>query len=109
MDTLKLTSTQQVTLSLAIEDKRGNPAQIDGKPNWSTSDSTKLSIEPSEDGKTCLVKAVGPVGAAQVSVEADADLGEGVVPINATGDFEVIAGQASAVKLSAGTPEEQPA
>ena len=50
---------------------------------------------------------VGPVGAALVTLRADADLGEGVQEIIGTMDFVVIAGRAVALELEAGPPTEQ--
>jgi hypothetical protein len=102
-----ITATQQVALSISVADRRGNPARVDGTPAWSTSDATILTVEPAADGMSAVAKAVGAVGTAQVNVTADADLGEGITPLAGVLDVEVLAGQAVAVNIAAGTPEEQ--
>ena len=47
-------------------------------------------------------------GAAQVNVTADAQIGEGVTEITGVLDVEVKAGQAVALNIAAGAPEEKP-
>ena len=75
---LVLTDLEKVSLSVAFTTAAGNPAVVDGIPVWGTSDETILSVVAAEDGLTAVVTTVGPLGSAQVSVTADADLGEGV-------------------------------
>jgi len=104
---MQLSATQQVRVSAQFLDKHGNPAQVESC-NWLTDNSDVLALTPSGDGLSCLVAARGPMGAARLTLSGDADMGEGVIPIIGTLDFEVTAGQASQVALEAGTPEEQP-
>ena len=103
---LILTNSQQVDLAIQPVDKRGKPAQIDGVPVWASSDPAKATIEPSEDGLSAVVKAVDN-GAAQISVSADADLGEGVRALTGTLDLEIVSGEAASLSIIAGTPVEQ--
>jgi len=105
----QMTYSQQVTLSVAFTDKKGNPAAVDGVPEWSTDNPTVLALTPAADGLSCLVKAAGPLGTAKVTLKADADLGAGVTDIVGTFDVEITAGVATTVTITAGTPEEQPA
>jgi hypothetical protein len=56
-----------------------------------SSDPAILEVTDNGDG-TAKVKAVGPVGTAQVQVSADADLGEGVKTVTGVADVEVVAG-----------------
>lgn len=105
---LILTATQQVNLSVSFVDKAGNAAKVDGLPVWTSSDSNILTVTPSEGGLSAMVATVGPVGTAQVSVQADADLGEGVTALIGTLDVEVVAAQAVVAVLAAATPEEKP-
>lgn len=104
-----LTADQQVGLSFAATDKYGNPAGIDGTPTWSSSDESKVTVSVGADGKFATAVTVGPIGTAQVSVRADADLGDGAREVVGVLDIEVIAGEASIVALSAGTAEAKPA
>ena len=102
---LVLTDEQKVALTVAFTTAAGNPAKIDGIPKWQTSDETILTITPDADGQTATATTVGPIGTAQVSVTADADLGEGTREITGTLDVEVHAAEAVTVGINAGTPE----
>lgn len=104
----QLTDTQQVTVTAAFVDKKGNPAQVDGVPVWLVDNDSVLALAPAADGKSCVVSAVGPLGTAKVSMKADADLGAGVVEIIGVLDIEVTGGQATTVTLTPGTATEQP-
>ncbi len=103
-----LTSNQQVTLSVAFKDKKGNPAPVDGAPVWGVDHPNVVALEPNADGLSCVVKAVGPIGGALVSVQADADLGDGMTPLAGTSEFQVTAGSAAVVEITAGPVSEQP-
>jgi hypothetical protein len=80
--------------SVAYVDAKGNPAKVEGAPVWSSSDDTILSVLAAADGMSAVVTPVGPLGSAQVKIEADADLGAGVSPIITLADVEVVAGTA---------------
>ena len=112
MDTLVLSASQQVTFSVSYTDKKGNPAKVEGLPVWASSDEALLTVEAAADGMSALAVAVGgltpPDTTVQVSVTADADLGEGVTAIVGVGNVAIVAGEAVAANLSAGAPEEQP-
>lgn len=103
--TLILTDEQKVTLSIQPLTQAGNPAKVDGKPVWSVSNPELISISESEDGLSVVASTVGPLGSAQVSVSADADLGEGVRELFSILDVEVIAAEAVSLGIVAGTPE----
>lgn len=104
-----LTVTQQVTVTIkAIKDKKGNPAKIDGAPAWATDNTDLLALTPAADGMSCLVKAVGVIGSANVQASIDADVGPGVSLVLGTAGFDIVAGQAVQVDLDVGAPAEQP-
>lgn len=103
-----LADSQQVVVSVAFVDKKGNPANVDGAPEWSTDNTDVLALTPEPNGMSCLVQAVGPLGAATVTLKADADLGAGTVPVIGTLDINVTGGAATVVTLTPGVPEEQP-
>lgn len=105
---MQITATQQFDVSFTVKDKKGNPAAIDGIPQWLTDNSDLLTITPSADGMTCTVVAVGVLGTGTVQVSLDADLGAGVTSIIGTLDVEVTAGTASVVTLNPGPVTEQP-
>lgn len=103
----QLTSSQQQNLSVVFTDRKGNPAPVDGVPSWGVDNPNVLALTPSPDGLSCLVAAVGPLGNARVSIQADADLGAGVEAVAGVYDVEVVAGKAAAVQITAGPIEEQ--
>lgn len=104
MATLTLTDSQSCPLSVAFVDAAGNPAVVDGAPQWLTGNSEILALAPAADGLSCVVNAAGPLGTATVSVSADADLGSGSTTISGSLDVTVIAGAAVTVDITAGTP-----
>ena len=101
---LILTDVQKVTLSVSFVDAKGNPATVDGAPVWSVSDANVLSVTAAADGLSADVLTVGPLGTAQVSVTADADLGEGVKSLVGTLDVQVVGSEAVAIAITAGVP-----
>jgi hypothetical protein len=104
----QMSDSQQVTVTIKVMDKKGNPAPVDGVPVWLTDNTELLALTPAADGLSCLVAAVGPLGTATVSVTADADLGAGVTPIVGTLDVQITGGTATTATLAPGTPTEQP-
>lgn len=104
---LILTDVQKVKLKVNPVSKAGNPATVDGAPKWSVSDETILTLAVSEDGLGAEVVSTGKLGTAQVSVVADADLGDGVTELTGTLDVEVKASAAVTLGLEVGTPEDK--
>jgi|SRR5262245_4904295 len=105
---LILTATQDAPVTAVCTDSKGNPAPVQG-PTWKTSDATIVTLKPDvTDPMKITVSAVGALGAALVTFTADADLGEGTVPIIGTMDVVVNPGQATVVQIQAGAPVEQP-
>lgn len=102
---LVLTDLQKVTLSIAPVDALGQPAVVEGVPVWASSAPEICTVTPSADGLTAVVLTVGPLGTAQISVSADADLTEGVTTISGVLDVQVTASQAVSLAISAGVPE----
>ncbi len=113
----RMTDSQFTVLTPRFLDKNGNPAKVDGSPEYSTDNTDLLSLEPgtlNDDGTftigggiSCRVSAVGPLGSASVTMKADADLGEGQIPLFGTAAITIDAGQATNVELSATEPKEQ--
>lgn len=104
---LVLTDMQKVVLSVSFTNRAGNPAVVDGVPQWTSSDPAVIAVTPSEDGLSAVAVTVGPLGLAQVSVVADADLGEGVTEITGVLDIEVKPSQAVFAIVVAGAPEDK--
>lgn len=97
-DTVQLTDTQQVTLTVQAEDSKGFPTS--DNLTWSTADDTVVSLQPSADTMSCLCVAGDP-GLGVVVTVTDGT-------ISATESFDVVAGGVATLQISEGTPEEQP-
>lgn len=105
---VSLTDSQFSVLSVsAVKDKKGNPAKLTD-PVWTTDNSDVLSLKASDDGMSCEVSATGQLGTAKVQFSADGDIGPGVSAVIGTVDFEVVAGNATVVEITAGPAQEIP-
>lgn len=102
-----MTTIDQFTVTVQPVDAKGNPAPVEN-PEWLTNNTDVLSLVPSVDGMSCIVKAVGIPGAGTVQFSADADMGAGVTLIAGTLDVEVGPAQAVSVVLVPGPVEVQP-
>lgn len=80
-------------------DAKGNPASLDGVPEWAVSDDDLLAVTPAADGLSASVSAVGPLGTAQVQVTADARMGPEVLEITGSLDITIVAGEAVMISL----------
>jgi hypothetical protein len=107
MASVQLTDVQEARATIAPQDRAGNPASVDGVPTWESSDTSVITVSPTEDGLTADVVTTGTLGTATVTVTADADLGEGVTSLTGTLEVEVIASQAADLNVSVGTPTER--
>ncbi len=99
--------SEALPLTIEVKDKFGNPAKVDGAPQWAVTAPELASLEVSADGMSALVKPTGPVGPFKVQVTADADLGEGVKPVLGEMEVELLPGEAVSVGLAAGAPVPQ--
>lgn len=83
-----------VGCTVSYVDRAGNAARVDGTPVWATDRPDLLALTPSEDGMSCDIAPVGPLGSGQITVTADADLGEGVRELVTLGSIDCVAGDA---------------
>lgn len=93
-------ATEEFDVSLAFQDSLGNPAQVEGVPTWENSNETAIMLTVAENGLSATVSAIGTPGTGQISVTADADLGEGTTNIVGTLDVEVLSGEATVIQLN---------
>lgn len=106
MAQLKMTETQQSVLTIAVKNRRGNPAAVQN-PTLVSSDPAVVAVEfDPANPSTAVAKGVA-AGTALITYNADADLGEGVKDIIGTLDVVIDAGEAIVVEIAAGTPIEQ--
>lgn len=103
----QMTDSEEIDLTINALDKKGNPAPLESI-NWSTDNTDVLALKVSDDTKTCVVKAVGPLGKATVTMKADADMSPDIdAPIIGTIEIEITGGQAQTVELVPSAPREQ--
>lgn len=95
---------QTFEATVSAVDARGNPARIDGDPQWTVSDPVLLSL--TINGAQAIVSAAGPLGVGQLRVSVDADLGAGVRPLTGLLDVEVISGEAVALSINTTVPHK---
>jgi hypothetical protein len=99
--TVQLTDTQQVTLSVAEQDSKGQPSA--DTLAWSVDNANVISLVPSADTQSCLCVA-GTDGTATVTV-ADNSV---TPPLTATDVITVVSSAATSLVISEGTAEDQP-
>lgn len=102
-----LTDTQKVGCTIDPRNSKGNPAPVDGVPQWASSNAAVATVTPAADGLSADVVAVS-VGTTQISCVADADLDVGELrEITGLLDIEVKASEAVTLGITAGVPVEQ--
>ena len=106
----KLKNGFAVALAVAFEDAMGNVAFVDGSPEWTSSNPEVISLVQGDTALDVVAEGVGAVGSvAQITMTADADMTDGVKPIIATLDIEIVAGDAVTAIINPGAASEIPA
>lgn len=100
---ITITNEEKVEVTLAPTTAAGNPASLDGVPVW-TVVAGDATVEVAADGLSAFLVSGAAGVNSQITVSADADLGEGVVNIEDTIDLAVVSASASALGLVVGTP-----
>jgi hypothetical protein len=109
---LNITNEQKVSAMINPLTAGGRPARIDGLVNWTVEPEGVVTVTPdtSDSKKATVVAAPSPEttlpATAQVTVEFDADLGEGVRHITAVGSVTVTEAEAETAEITFGTPEQ---
>ena len=98
---VQLNDLQQVTLSVAEQDSKGQP--VADSLVWSVDNGDVISLVPSADTQSCLCVA-GVDGTAVVTV-ADNSV---TPPLTASDTITVVSSAATSLVISEGTPEDQP-
>jgi len=100
---LQLKDTQKAPITAVGVNAVGNKVPtIYGPVAWSTSNPELLDIVP-QGNFDCEIVTKGPLGTCVVNAQAWADEGK-LVEITGTLDVEVVASQATALRLEAGVP-----
>ncbi len=100
---IKLTNEQKVNVTITPRTDTGKPAKLDGSPTW-TVISGNSQVAVSDDGLSADLISSDEPGETQISVKADADLGEGIEELAEVIILTVIGATAKNLGLSAGTP-----
>jgi hypothetical protein len=98
-----MTNEEKILVTVQPTTAAGNPAAIDGAVGFSITSGT-CTIEPVDALSAYVVSGPGP-GDSAVLVQADADLGAGVVPIMDTLTVHVTSASAASLGLAVGAPE----
>lgn len=104
---VKITNEEQVTVHIAPKTASGKPAAVDGAPQWSVL-SGDVTIQPSTDGLSCTIVSSDNPGTSEVTVKADADVGEGVEEIADLVTVIVGGAKASSLGLTVDAPVPKP-
>jgi hypothetical protein len=107
MLSVSISTEEQVLVTLSPITPRGKPAKLDGKPEWAII-SGNVTLAVADDGLSCTIVSGEDPGASEVSVNADADLGEGVEPISDLVEIAVSGVKAASLGLSAAAPTPKP-
>ena len=97
-----------VTVNVSFKDAKGKPAKVDGVPTWTASDGTIIdNVTPAADGLSATIHILDNVGASQLTVNADVDMGSGTNNVDFVDTVSVIAGDAVAAEFTFGavTPD----
>ena len=90
--------------TVSFVDKNGRPANVDGVPEWASTNPGTFTVTPAADGLSATVECVA-IGTSQVSCVADADLDEGETrELTVLGDVEGIPSEAVGGVMSFGPP-----
>ena len=104
---ITITNEQQVNVVLHPVTATGRPATVDGAPTW-TVQSGDSTVTAAGDGLSADLISSDTPGDTEILVQADADLGEGVIPISDIIRLTVSHANAANLGLVAGDPTPKP-
>jgi len=101
---LAITNEEKILVTIAPTTAAGNPAPLDGEPNWTvTEGDAALDVQP---GGLSAYIISGNVGASTITVSADADLDEDEVrELSDVVVLNVVAAEAASLGFTAGAAE----
>ncbi|MCS6828331.1 MAG: hypothetical protein NZ553_17075 [Caldilinea sp.] len=102
----RITNEQQVKVTVRPLTAAGRPARIDGEVEFISTDENVATISRI-DAMSAMVISGNP-GVTQIVATFDADLGEGVRPVEMSGALEVVEAEAERGEIIFGTPELKP-
>lgn len=103
---LTITNEQKIHVKLRPVTASGRPAQLDGPARFTSLSGEAISEVDSDGLGAYLISGDGP-GDSQFIIEADADIGSGVVTISDTILLHVQGANAAALGVTADQPENK--
>ncbi len=100
---ITITNEEKVEVTIVPVTSTGKPAKLDGAPTW-TIQSGDSTTAVATDGLSAFLISSDVPGDTQILVEADADLGAGVVKISDIIKLTVAGAQAANLGLVAKAP-----
>jgi len=100
---IAITNEQKVKVSITPVTATGKPAKLDGLPVWSVA-SGSATLDVAADGLSAFLVSPDSPGDSEILIEADADLGAGVVTISDTVKLSVAGALATSLGLVADAP-----
>lgn len=100
----RMNNEQTIEVSVTPRTADGNPAAVDGPARFSA-DPAIGAFEQLTDTSARFTPDVGALGAAQIVVVVDADLGEGVRELTASGALEIVSPEAETLEVTFGEPQ----
>jgi hypothetical protein len=101
-----LTREQQCRFHVTPLTAGGQPAPLDGPVQFSIAGT--CTLDPIDDTSVWVVAPAAGIGDSVLTVQADADLGAGVVPLMDSATIHVVDPMASSLGLEADAPELKP-
>jgi len=98
-----INNEQKVTVTLTPLSASGKPAKLDGVPTWTVQSGESTVVAASDGLSAELISSDNP-GDTAILVDADADLGSGVIDLQDTIHLHVLGANAANLGLTAGTP-----
>ena len=105
---MNLKDTQQVTVSVALEDAKGNPttAPLDAPPVFGLDDASFGDVAVAADGMSATLTPNGKLGVCHLQFSASVG---GKALVATSEDINVVASDATQVVMTLGTPQDIPA
>lgn len=99
---------KRVSFAVTFKDADGNPTVLDGPANLNMTNPSAVLSDVGPDGLSGKITSGSKTGVGLLSIEGDARIGEGVVPVAVTADINIPAGEAVTAEVTFGELEDAP-
>lgn len=101
-----INTDQKVAITLNPVTAKGKPAKLDGAPTWSVV-SGNATVSPAADGLSAELISADEPGDTVFLIDADADLGSGVIDLQDNITLHVTGVNAASLGTVVGTPVDK--